>query len=307
MSLLVLLRNLKTRYNQYYLSEFIMKKMLIIAVVLIAACATKPMQPQNTAPQYYTHTVSGSGETLASIAKWYTGSTTNWQAIQAANPGLDPKRMRIGTQVQIPNNMLIKTAAMPRTKTTQTAKSQDVEILQPAQDSLANSQTNNEVSADGSVAPSNNNPADNNPAAGVTDEFPASGNAESPANNGEEVVVKELSPEEIAALKAETPDNSNPEQKKSILSKFQEAALKAQEKSLNGEAKTANTQANTQAQVDGAQAQAKAAVDAGNAQVKAAQDQAAKTTGDAQKLNADAQTNSAKTRDDLIKELTQDY
>jgi LysM repeat protein len=43
-----------------------------------------------------------SGETLATIAKWYSGKTTTWREIAAANPGLDPSRLKEGQVIRIP-------------------------------------------------------------------------------------------------------------------------------------------------------------------------------------------------------------
>jgi LysM repeat protein len=43
-----------------------------------------------------------SGETLATIAKWYCGKTTAWREIAAGNPGLDPTRLKEGQVIKIP-------------------------------------------------------------------------------------------------------------------------------------------------------------------------------------------------------------
>lgn len=272
-----------------------MKKLILITALLVCSCADrKPVSPTQAPAQYYTHVISSQGETLASIAKWYTGSSNNWQTILSSNPGLDVKRMRIGTTVQIPNNMLIRTAAMPKSKAPVVAKQDDVEILQPAQDSLANNQPvveNTEI---------------------INPEVPSADSVPSDiANNTVEETpeIKQLSPEEIAALQANSvPESTNTEPgKKSFLSKFQEAALAAQEKSLNGNTNaappTAPVTADTQEKMNAAM---KANQDAVN-QAKEAQDKALQDAAQAQKDAAAAQQNSAKTRDDLIKELTQDY
>lgn len=50
-----------------------------------------------------THTyVVAAGDTLSEIAQRELGSARRWQEIAAANPGLDPSRLRLGTKLQIP-------------------------------------------------------------------------------------------------------------------------------------------------------------------------------------------------------------
>jgi len=42
------------------------------------------------------------GDRLANIAKQYLGDAGRWQAIVAANPGLDPARLKVGQKLTIP-------------------------------------------------------------------------------------------------------------------------------------------------------------------------------------------------------------
>ncbi len=53
--------------------------------------------PAKAAPadDFILHKVAA-GETLATIAKWYSGKTAEWREIAAANPGLDPSRLKEG-------------------------------------------------------------------------------------------------------------------------------------------------------------------------------------------------------------------
>ncbi|HVO83146.1 MAG TPA: LysM domain-containing protein [Syntrophobacteria bacterium] len=74
--------------------------------------AAKPEQPKE--PPYLVHTVKWPGETLALIAKWYTGDTENWRAIAKANPKLNPRRIRLGSQIEIPAELLKTREPMPR-------------------------------------------------------------------------------------------------------------------------------------------------------------------------------------------------
>ncbi len=72
---------------------------------------------QTRAPEYLMHTIQYTGETLSAIARWYTGDVRNWRAIARANPTLDPKRMRIGDTIHIPEEMVINRKPMPAVKT----------------------------------------------------------------------------------------------------------------------------------------------------------------------------------------------
>lgn len=53
------------------------------------------------AEEFIMHKVMA-GETLATIAKWYHGKTSAWREIAAANPGVDPDRLREGQSLRIP-------------------------------------------------------------------------------------------------------------------------------------------------------------------------------------------------------------
>jgi hypothetical protein len=65
-------------------------------------------------PRLYVHEVRRSGETLISIAEWYTGSRDNWKAIAKANPQMNPNRIFIGDNIIIPENLLIRRDPMPK-------------------------------------------------------------------------------------------------------------------------------------------------------------------------------------------------
>lgn len=52
-------------------------------------------------PNYIFHKVRP-GETLASIALWYSGSDRNWETIARDNPTLDPNRLRVGDIIKVP-------------------------------------------------------------------------------------------------------------------------------------------------------------------------------------------------------------
>ena len=56
--------------------------------------------------RFYVHSVRWKGETLFTIAKWYTGSGKNWKALSKANPKLNPNRMSINDNIVIPENLI---------------------------------------------------------------------------------------------------------------------------------------------------------------------------------------------------------
>ena len=68
-----------------------------------------PATPEST----YVHVVLWQGETLSSIADWYTASWQNWEALARANPEIDPKRIKIGDRIRIPEALLKTRKPMP--------------------------------------------------------------------------------------------------------------------------------------------------------------------------------------------------
>jgi hypothetical protein len=113
-----------------------------VATATLSACSqsARSTQPPPQTQQYLTHTVQYSGETLANISKWYTGQPSNWTIIQEANPSLNPRKLRIGYTVQIPQSLIVRADAFPKPKTTQVVR-QDTPALEPASDSNASPQT----------------------------------------------------------------------------------------------------------------------------------------------------------------------
>jgi hypothetical protein len=63
---------------------------------------------------FYKHTVHWPGESLSLIASWYTGSFQNWRKLAAANPRLDPNRIKNGNLVYIPPSLLKTRVPLPQ-------------------------------------------------------------------------------------------------------------------------------------------------------------------------------------------------
>ena len=63
---------------------------------------------------YFSHVVKWQGENLSKISMWYTGSVKNWLRLQEINSAIDPKRMKIGDIVLIPEDLISTREPMPR-------------------------------------------------------------------------------------------------------------------------------------------------------------------------------------------------
>ena len=57
--------------------------------------------------------VIGAGDTLGDIAREHYGTSSRWKDIAAANPGLDPNRLAIGTEIVIPSGAAPAAPAVP--------------------------------------------------------------------------------------------------------------------------------------------------------------------------------------------------
>ncbi len=83
------------------------KYILIATFSLITTCcagnrqAHHEISPEVRMPEYILHRILP-GETLASIAAWYTGQEGEWRELAKCNPSLDPRRLKPGNLVKIP-------------------------------------------------------------------------------------------------------------------------------------------------------------------------------------------------------------
>jgi hypothetical protein len=79
----------------------------------VVAPKTSDLQMPSPKPRFFLHKVRWPEETLSHIAKWYTGTVKNWEAIAKINPGLDPKKIDIGDTISIPEDLLTSLKPMP--------------------------------------------------------------------------------------------------------------------------------------------------------------------------------------------------
>ena len=75
----------------------------------LGALSPAPVTPEPD----FVHVVRWHGETLSSIAAWYTASWQNWEALARANPEIDPNRIEIDDRIRIPEALLKTRKPMP--------------------------------------------------------------------------------------------------------------------------------------------------------------------------------------------------
>ena len=103
-----------------------------IMISLLAACGSIDHEkkkesaivvpPPVEKPKFIFHRVM-EGETLASIARWYSGNEALWYELKEHNPGLDPYKLKKGDVVKVPMAMAMVHSEQPN-YSTQPQKSQ---------------------------------------------------------------------------------------------------------------------------------------------------------------------------------------
>ena len=99
----------------------------VLLVLLSAGCAQKPPPPpppppvaaEPTPEPAFVHHVEWRGQTLGAIARWYTGKFDNWKKLtKPVNPDLERccTTLRVGREVVIPRELLVRTDPMPKPK-----------------------------------------------------------------------------------------------------------------------------------------------------------------------------------------------
>jgi hypothetical protein len=76
------------------------------------APAAKPAFPDATT--YFVHRVQYPGETVSIIAAWYLGDKMRFDVLAAANPEINPKLVKAGMSIRIPENMMKTHEPMPK-------------------------------------------------------------------------------------------------------------------------------------------------------------------------------------------------
>jgi LysM repeat protein len=91
----------------------LMKTQLTMPADFMNPSASKKSAPSRVEPTPYVHAVRRSGETLAAISTWYTGSADNWKRLVEANSGLNPRRINVGDKILIPAALMKTQQPMP--------------------------------------------------------------------------------------------------------------------------------------------------------------------------------------------------
>lgn len=194
----------------------------ILCFLLLTGCPqnsdqTTPPPANNRAndkPGDVEHRIAYSGETLAIIANWYTGKSTNWPLIRDANPGLRPERLNLGQVVRIPGDLVVERNPLPR------------RVLQGS--------SSGKRSGKGSVPSdikTDDLPSDDNPPTDVPtgDTVPPMDTPPADAGDANSVDLEQLLKEQIEAQKKNAPSDAPPpvEEKKNVPPPAEKAPEKA--------------------------------------------------------------------------------
>ena len=126
----------------------------ILLSLFVAACtkSTPPPEPMEDlpppAPEVVEHTVQYPGETLGLISRWYTGKSSNWEAILSMNPGMDPRRINLGNVILIPAELVVKDSPLPQSFVGSVVPSDaDVKVSEGEEPKASESDVDNDSSA----------------------------------------------------------------------------------------------------------------------------------------------------------------
>ncbi|MCB0354524.1 MAG: LysM peptidoglycan-binding domain-containing protein [Bdellovibrionales bacterium] len=95
---------------------------IVLCFLNLAGCQSFqrriPLPPADLEPEVvvrpdFRHRVKFCGETLSAIARWYTGDRNNWTIIAQINQ-VDPKRIKVGSSLIIPSELVTVTDPFPR-------------------------------------------------------------------------------------------------------------------------------------------------------------------------------------------------
>ncbi len=87
---------------------------LVIVTLSCSSCSYLQGKASDTERTYFRHVVRYPGETMGAISRWYTGETRNWKIIAQLNKSVSPKRISIGDEILIPDELVITGDPLPR-------------------------------------------------------------------------------------------------------------------------------------------------------------------------------------------------
>ena len=98
-----------------------------IVLALLSGCFPTPApQPPRIKEEqrYLVHLVAGSSETVARIAKWYTGSEKNSKEINGVNEAVVKNGLQVGERILVPFNLLKTVSPLPAATKSQKPRKQ---------------------------------------------------------------------------------------------------------------------------------------------------------------------------------------
>jgi len=120
------------------------KYLVVLTLCMVAfACAgnkpveqeTAPPPPEVQMPEFILHRVLP-GETMAGIAKWYTGKDSDWRELARENPDVKPWNLKRGDLVKIPLRMATSHTNQPEHSTAPKKHRKPTQKTAPAKDSV---------------------------------------------------------------------------------------------------------------------------------------------------------------------------
>ena len=162
----------------------------LVCVAFFSGCV-KPAAPAKPArPPAIVHEVRYSGETLAIISGWYTGEPKNWKELASFNEGINPNKIQIGDQIEIPRYLLKRENPFSKEYIKKFSKS-----AKPVDGGAVSKPTTPETSDDGSVAP----PSVENTSGDTSGGAPNGEVAVPPSEDGSEGDSSSSQPSEVGA------------------------------------------------------------------------------------------------------------
>lgn len=107
-------------FRSFPFNAFATLRICAASAVVSCCCACAPLayppQDSQNEPDVFRYTIQYQGQTITHIASWYTGKQSNWSKIMAHNPGMEPRRLKVGDTVVIPSAMLVRRDAFPKSR-----------------------------------------------------------------------------------------------------------------------------------------------------------------------------------------------
>ena len=94
-----------------------LRKIAVLGLIFLTSCIRQPIekvQPAPSEPEYLSHRITYSGETLGAISLWYTGDSSYWKAFYLPATSGAIRKLKRGDQILIPMNLVIRRETLTR-------------------------------------------------------------------------------------------------------------------------------------------------------------------------------------------------